>query len=73
MHVGDNSKTGLVHTVKTSAVNVHDVTVTPDLLTGEENFVYGDSGYLSADKRENVVIMNQSRQSSTKSICGHYQ
>ena len=39
---------------------MHNVTVTPDLLTGEENFVYGDSGYLGADKRENAVVRNQS-------------
>ena len=59
-HVGVDSKTGLVHTVKTTAANVHDVTVTQDLLTGEESFVYGDSGYLVADKRENAVLRNQS-------------
>ena len=59
-HIGVDSKTGLVHTVKTTAANVHDVTVTPDLLTGEEFYVYGDSGYLGADKRENAVVRNQS-------------
>lgn len=45
-HVGVDSKTGLVHSVKATAANVHDITVTPDLLTGEETFVYGDSGYI---------------------------
>lgn len=59
-HVGVDSKIGLVHKVKTTAANVYDVTVTPDLLTCEENFVYGDSGYLGADKRENTVVRNQS-------------
>lgn len=58
-HVGVDSKTGLVHTVKTTAANVHDVTVTPDLLTGEETFVYGDSGYIGADKRENAIVKNK--------------
>lgn len=57
-HIGVDSKTGLVHTVKTTAANVHDVTVTPDLLTGEETFVYGDSGYIGADKRENAIVKN---------------
>ncbi|MDE5853048.1 MAG: IS5/IS1182 family transposase, partial [Oscillospiraceae bacterium] len=33
------------------SANVHDVTVMPDLLTGEETYVYGDSGYIGADKR----------------------
>ena len=49
-----------MHTVKTTAANVHDVTVTPDLLTGEEFYVYGDNGYIGADKRKNAVIRNQS-------------
>ena len=57
-HVGVDSKTGLVHTVKATAANVHDVTVTPDLLTGEETFVYGDSGYIGAEKRENTIVKN---------------
>lgn len=53
----------LVHTIKTMDANVHDATVTPGLLTGEENFVYGDSGYLGANKRENVVIRETSHNS----------
>lgn len=31
----------------------------PKLLTGEETQVYGDSGYLGAEKRENAVIHNK--------------
>ena len=58
-HVGVDSKTGLVHTVKTTAANVHDVTIMSDLLTGEETYVYGDSGYIGVDKRENAVIKNK--------------
>ena len=50
---------GLVHTVKATAANVHDVTMTSELLTGEENEVYGDSGYIGADKRDNAVIRNK--------------
>ena len=34
----------------------------PKLLTGEEKTVYGDSGYLGAEKREDAVIRNQSGQ-----------
>ena len=45
-HIGVDSESGLIHTVKVTAANVHDVTVTADLLTGEEETVYGDSGYL---------------------------
>lgn len=47
-HIGVDSESGLVHTVQITAANVHDVCVTADLLTGEEEQVYGDSG---AEKR----------------------
>ena len=36
----------------------HDVTMTSKLLTGEENEVYGDSGYIGADKRGEALIWN---------------
>jgi IS5 family transposase len=32
--------------------------MTSKLLTGEENEVYGDSGYIGADKREEALIRN---------------
>lgn len=57
-HIGVDSKSGLVHTVKVTAANVHDVTVASDLLTGEEEVVYGDSGYLDADKRSEAQKKN---------------
>ena len=47
-----------MHTVKVTGANVHDVTMTSELLTGEENEVYGDSGYIGADKREEALIRN---------------
>ena len=39
-----------------------------ELLTGEENLVYGDSGYLGANKRENAVIKNKSGKKITYKI-----
>ena len=51
--------TGLVHTLKVTAANVHDVTMTAQLLNGEEKTVYGDSGYLGAEKREDAVLRNK--------------
>lgn len=50
--------TGIVHTVVVIPANVHDVEVTPELLTGEEELVYGDSGYLGAQKRVNTIVRN---------------
>lgn len=58
-HIGVDKDTGLVHTVKATAANVHDVTMMAELLTGEEEAIYGDSGYLGADKREDAVIRNK--------------
>lgn len=51
---------GLVHTVEATAANVHDVTEASRLLTGDEDEVYGDSGYLGAGKREDAVVENKS-------------
>ena len=57
-HIGVDKDSGLVHTVKATGANVHDVTMTSELLTGEENEVYGDSGYIGAEKREGAIIRN---------------
>lgn len=57
-HIGVDKDSGLVHTVKGTSANVHDVTLVPELLTGEETVVYGDSGYLGAEKREDAVLIN---------------
>ena len=35
-HVGVDLDSGLIHTVKVTAANVHDVNITAELLTGEE-------------------------------------
>ena len=51
---------GLAHTVEVTGANTHDVTMVPQLLTGEEEIVYGDSGYLGAEKREDAVTRNKS-------------
>lgn len=59
-HIGVDKDSGLVHTVKATAANVHDVSETSKLLTGEEDAVYGDSGYLGAGKREDAVVRNKS-------------
>lgn len=52
MHVGTDSKTGLVHSVVSTAANVHDSQMMDDLLHGEEKVVYGDSAYASAEAKE---------------------
>jgi IS5 family transposase len=44
-HIGVDSKEGHVHSVATTAANVSDVHMLPDLLHGEERKVWGDGGY----------------------------
>ena len=57
-HIGVDKTSGLVHHVEVTAANVHDVTVVPKLLYGEEASVHGDSGYLGAEKREDAITHN---------------
>ena len=58
-HVGVDRETGLVHHMKVTSANVHDVTVVAELLTGEEETVHGDSGYLGAEKRDEPLKRNE--------------
>jgi IS5 family transposase len=58
-HIGADRDSGLAHHVKATAANVHDVTVASELLTGEEETVHGDSGYLGVEKREESLTKNQ--------------
>ena len=62
-HIGVDKESGLVHTVKVTAANEHDVTVPSELLTGEEEEVYGDSGYLGAEKRPEALKKNKAGKS----------
>lgn len=45
VHVGTDSKTGLVHSAVVTSANVHDKHPLPELLHGAEKRVYGDRGY----------------------------
>lgn len=58
-HIGVDDKSGIVHTVKVTAANAHDVCVMSDLLTGEEERIYRDSGYLGAQKRPEALKKNK--------------
>ena len=44
-HIGVDAKQGTVHSVVTTAANVADCRVLPELLHGEERKVWGDGGY----------------------------
>lgn len=58
-HIGVDEETGLVHTVKATPANTHDVTVMNELLHGEEERAYGDSGYIGANKRPEAIKKNK--------------
>lgn len=45
LHIGVDSKTRLIHSVMTTAANVHDAKVLGELLHGNETRVYGDQAY----------------------------
>lgn len=49
-HIGVDAKEGHVHSMATSAANVSDVHLLPDLLHGEERKVWGDGGYQGQSK-----------------------
>lgn len=58
-HVGEDRDSGLIHTAGVTSANIHDVCMTAELLTGEEEIVHGDSGYLGAEKRPEAIQENK--------------
>lgn len=50
-HIGADAQSGLVHTVRGTSGNVHDVTEGNSLLHGEETIAFGDAGYQGIEKR----------------------
>ena len=51
VHIRADAETGVVHSVRTTSANIHDVTEAHRLLHGGENRVWGDAGYQGVDKR----------------------
>lgn len=47
LHIGMDTRTGLVHSAVVTAANVHDKHPLPDLMHGNERRLYGDSAYSS--------------------------
>ena len=58
-HIGVDMDTGLVHTMEPTAANVSDVSMTSQLINGNEEEVYGDSGYIGAEKRTDAKVRNK--------------
>ncbi len=53
-HIGVDARTGLTHSLTTTSANEHDLNHADTLLHGEESFVFADSGYRGAHKRESL-------------------
>jgi len=54
LHIGTDSKTGLIHSASVTAANVHDSHQVPNLLHGQETRIYGDSAYRGKAQRERL-------------------
>ena len=54
LHIGADSKTGLIHRASVTAANVHDSHEVPNLLHGQETRFYGDSAYRGKEQRERL-------------------
>ncbi|MDR2050778.1 MAG: transposase [Deltaproteobacteria bacterium] len=53
-HVGVDAGSGYVHSLETTAANMHDITMAEKLIRADDEVVYGDSGYIGIEKREEV-------------------
>jgi len=53
-HIGVDAGSGIVHTVEVTAANEHDITVASKLIRDDDEVVYGDSGYIGIEKRDEV-------------------
>ena len=54
VHIGADSKTGLIHSASVTAANVHDSHEVPNLLHGKETRLYGDCAYRGQAQRERL-------------------
>lgn len=54
VHIGADSKTGLIHSASVTAANVHDSHEVPNLLHGKETRLYGDCAYRGKVQRERL-------------------
>lgn len=54
VHSGVDAGSGYVHTITATAANVHDINETHNLIREDDSVVYGDSGYIGVEKREEI-------------------
>ena len=54
-HIGVDARSGLTHSLVTTAANEHDLNQLGNLLHGKEQFVSADAGYQGAPQREELA------------------
>lgn len=62
VHVGGDTKLGLVHSIVTTAANVAEIGMAAQLLHGEEKHGFSDAGYTGVQKRAEVLERNPGMQ-----------
>lgn len=53
-HIGVDAGSGYIHSVEATSANEHDITVAAKLIRTDDEVVYGDSGYIGIEKREEI-------------------
>lgn len=53
-HVGVDAGTGYIHSLEATSANVHDITQASKLIRDDDEVLYGDSGYIGIEKREEI-------------------
>jgi IS5 family transposase len=51
-HIGVDAASGLVHSVESTAANVHELNTAAVRLHGDERLIYGDAGHIGIEKRD---------------------
>jgi IS5 family transposase len=54
-HAGVDAGSGYVHSIETTAANIHDITKAASLIREDDEVVYGDAGYIGIEKRDEIV------------------
>lgn len=52
LHIGVDDQIGLIHRLETTPANTHDLEAVDKLFHGDEERIFGDSGYRGIEKRE---------------------
>ncbi|MBO2639297.1 IS5 family transposase [Shewanella algae] len=58
-HIGVDAKSGLTHSLETTAANEYDLNQVGKLLHGDEEFISADAGYQGAEKRDELCHVSE--------------